>query len=884
MKIAVWNANGLAKKSLELKTFMQMNDIDIMLITETHFTSKNYMNVPYYSVYTTNNPNGRAHGGTAIIVRNSIPHYPIDSVNSYKIQSTAIKIAGSTKKWVISAVYCPPNYSISSGEFTEFFQSLGTTFIAGGDYNAKHSWWGSRTVTPTPKGRNLYTSMQTNHLYPISTGEPTYWPADRTRLPDLLDFAIVKNFSPYLFSAETSLELTSDHTPIIIQARLFMDNSNLSHHFISKTDWNYFKEDLENSINCNIPLKTQEDIDLAIGSFYDKIRSATDAATTKVKVSKKRSTSIEIANIIAEKRRLRKIWQKTRTPEHKHKLNVVIKELRRKLRIEQQEGFERYLNNLSSTQINDYSLWKATKKIKRPQIFIPPIRREDGGWARDDSEKAATFARYYGEVFTPNPRTVTTDIEETIINKTLDPIQNLQINVKVSEVSALIQQINVKKSCGHDLISSKTVKQLPPKAIRFLTIIINAIFRVGYFPRLWKIALIVLINKPGKPPDQVTSYRPISLLPIFAKIIEKIIHSRLMPIIENKCIIPDFQFGFRARHGTTEQVNQVTSLIRRSLEDGSYCSAVFLDVAQAFDKVWHTGLLYKLKQIFPDNLYGLLESYLTNRGFQIKCRNSTSTIHPITAGIPQGSVLGPLLYIIFTYDIPKQAGVTVNTYADDTAILATDSNPISASNILQRYLITLQQWFATWRIKINENKSTHVTFTTHRGICPSVMINNRPIPQGDTVKYLGIHLDTKLNWRTHIWTKRKQLNLQFRKFYWLMGWNSKLSLNNKLTIYKSIFKPIWTYGIVLWCTAANSNIQIIERFQNKILRSIVRAPWYITNESIRKELGIPTIEETADAFLTRYKERLKNHPNSLATNLLVTSIKKSRFKKFKRNI
>lgn len=884
MIISIWNANGLAQRTLELKTFIEMNDIDIMLISETHFTSKNYLKIPYYSVHTSNNPNGRAHGGTALIIRDTIQHHPIESVNNHKIQSTAIKITDSFKQLVIAAVYCPPNYSISSEEFTQFFHSLGSTFIAGGDYNAKHPWWGSRLETPTPKGRNLFNSMQINHAFPVSSGEPTYWPTDKTRHPDLLDFAIVKNISPYLFSAASSLDLTSDHSPVIIQAKSIINNSNHPQQYINKINWNLFKDNLEKSIDCNIPLKSNDNINDAIDSFCSKIRLAIDSATTKVYVRRKGFISTEIANIITEKRRLRKLWQKFRIPEYKHKLNAVIKHLKRELRREKQEGFETYLNSLSSTKLNNYSLWKATKKIKRPIMFIPPIKRADGSWARNDSEKAMTFAEHYVNVFTPNPPTPINDAEELTNNEPLDVPKNLLVNVKVSEVKTLIQQLSIKKSCGHDLINCATIKQLPPKAIRLFTIIINSLFRVGYFPNSWKIASIILIAKPGKPTDQVTSYRPISLLPILAKITEKIIYSKMMTILENKHIIPLHQFGFRSQHSTIEQVNQVTSQVRRSLEEGSYCTAVFLDVAQAFDKVWHDGLLYKLKLIFPDNLYILLESYLTNRGFQIKYKNAISIIHPITAGIPQGSVLGPLLYIIFTSDIPEQIGVTINTYADDTAITVCHKDPSSASKILQRYLNTLQQWLATWRIKINENKSIHITFTTRRNSCPPVTINNKTIPQGDTVRYLGIHLDKKLNWRTHIWNKRKQLNLQLRNFYWLIGWNSKLSIKNKLIIYKSIFKPIWTYGIVLWCTATDSNIQIIERFQNKALRSIVRAARYIPNELIRKELDIPTIKETADLFLTRYRNRLKNHPNPLANDLLVTSIKKSRFKKFKTNI
>jgi hypothetical protein len=136
-----------------------------------------------------------------------------------------------------------------------------------------------------------------------------------------------------------------------------------------------------------------------------------------------------------------------------------------------------------------------------------------------------------------------------------------------------------------------------------------------------------------------------------------------------------------------------------------------------------------------------------------------------------------------------------------------------------------------------------VTFTTRRETCPPVHINDVQLPQENHVKYLGLHLDRSLTWHTHIFAKCKQLGLSLTKMYWLLGQKSKLSTNNKLLIYKVILKPIWTYGIQLWGTTSNSNIKILERFQSKVLRLIVDAPWYMSNSVICKDLQIPTVKE-----------------------------------------
>ena len=155
---------------------------------------------------------------------------------------------------------------------------------------------------------------------------------------------------------------------------------------------------------------------------------------------------------------------------------------------------------------------------------------------------------------------------------------------------------------------------------------------------------------------------------------------------------------------------------------------------------------------------------------------------PVGSGVPQGSVLGPLLYLLFTSDLPSASETTVATYADDTAILATHSDPSIASLILQESLNSVQLWLDNWRIKINSSKSVHVTFTTRKANCPPVTINGQPVPQAESAKYLGMHLDRRLTWKKHITSKKFELNHKVRNIYWLIG----LSLIHILTVVKSI--------------------------------------------------------------------------------------------------
>lgn len=508
-------------------------------------------------------------------------HHEVDKFQHEHIQATNIVIEDWTGPITISAVYCPPKHIIKTGQFLQLFQSLGHRFIAGGDFNAKHPHWGSRLTTP--RGRELHKCTTYSNLEVISTGEPTYWLTDKKKIPDVIDICVTKGISNKNITVESCLDLSSDHSPVIVTVNSqVIEKGKPAGLHNKRTNWDNFRTLLKSTLCLKIPLKTENDITEAIEHFNLCIQQATWNSTPISSTNVRENSCLQaIRDMIALKRNLRKKWQSTRSLEIKTKLKT-IKEIHDMLNNEKEQAIEHYLRGLSAIEATDYSLWKATKKLKRPQVPNPPIRMANGAWAKSNADKAELFAKHLEKVFTPNSGINLREEEEEILQYLDTKCQHeTTINkFTINEVKKVIlTDLNIKKSPRYDLITGKILKELPDVGFKFLTQLYNAVLRNNFFPLQWKVAKIILIPKPGKNPELVTSYRPISLLPIVSKILEKLLLKRLLPIIDKDNLIPNYQFGFRQQHSTIEQVHRIVNKIHHSFEDKLLCSAVFLDVA-----------------------------------------------------------------------------------------------------------------------------------------------------------------------------------------------------------------------------------------------------------------------------------------------------------------
>lgn len=275
-------------------------------------------------------------------------------------------------------------------------------------------------------------------------------------------------------------------------------------------------------------------------------------------------------------------------------------------------------------------------------------------------------------------------------------------------------------------------------------------------------------------------------------------------------MLPNEQFGFRSAHSTSHQLVRVAEHVSHSINLRQSTGMFLLDIEKAFDAVWHEGLLHKLlSKNVPVELVKLIRSYLSGRSFRVFIGNTCSQPRTIPAGVPQGSILGPFLFILYVHDIPKQPHTSLACFADDTASLTSSSDEDLIISRLQLFLNGLKSYFQKWKLKLNETKTEAIMFSRkHKSPSRTLKIGEHSIPWQDSVKYLGVTFDKRLRWTKHIG------DLKIKGISAMIGLNpifnrrSYLSPSTKLRIYTTLVRPCLTYACPVWNTTCPTTINL----------------------------------------------------------------------------
>ena len=372
-----------------------------------------------------------------------------------------------------------------------------------------------------------------------------------------------------------------------------------------------------------------------------------------------------------------------------------------------------------------------------------------------------------------------------------------------------------------------------------------------------KVAKVIPIYK-GNSRQFVSNYRPISLLPIFSKIFEKLMYNRLIKFIsKSEIIIPD-QFGFQKNKSTEMAVNAITNQIINSFENKESAYCIFLDFAKAFDTVNHELLINKMEY------YGIrgmplewFRSYLNNRQQYTEIDDTLSNIDSIKCGVPQGSILGPLLFLLYINDIVNTTSIlNFFLFADDTTIFFSSKLTSSIENTINKELGKVNNWLNSNKLSLNTDKSCYLNFSLlHRNSDINLKIANKTLEKKTVTKYLGVLIDDKLSWKNHI----HSINIKLRKgIGMLYKLKEFVTLSTLKSLYYSLIFPYLDYNILNWSSTPPSNLTCLELSNKKAVRIILSKNKHEHALPIFKELNILPLQEFIKLRRASYMWKLKN--------------------------
>ena len=379
------------------------------------------------------------------------------------------------------------------------------------------------------------------------------------------------------------------------------------------------------------------------------------------------------------------------------------------------------------------------------------------------------------------------------------------------EIIDVIKKLNPKKSGDIYDISPEFVCISAKPVAQALAIIVNRSISEGIFPDKLKTAKVIPLHKGGSVLS-VSNYRPISLLPIFSKIFERLVYNRMIEYIEKNNILSKNQFGFQKNKSTELAISTIVSKISNSFEKKDSCYCIFLDFAKAFDTVNHEILLEKLKYYgVNDKAFLWFKSYLSNRTQFTKVGDKLSEVGYVKHGVPQGSVLGPLLFLLYINDITESSTILqFFLFADDTTVFYSGKNNINTEKLLNNELEKVSKWLSANKLSLNVGKSNflHFQYGNSKKEEIKIKINHKEVEEKCSTKYLGTIIDNKLTWKPHIQYIKTKLSKSIGMISKIRYFTTDRILSD---LYYSFIQSNINYNLLNWSCANNTNLEPIKK-------------------------------------------------------------------------
>lgn len=485
---------------------------------------------------------------------------------------------------------------------------------------------------------------------------------------------------------------------------------------------------------------------------------------------------------------------------------------------------------------NPKKFWRYVNSKTKTRGVIPELKINDqGDTTKSDMEKAETLSKFFSSVYTPETNE---DLPEFDVPNLTEDMQ--LVDIMESEVENKLNNLKVTKSSGPDNIPSRVLFELRNELVCPLTFLFNSSIKYGHVPHDWKCANVSPIYKKGMK-SKAENYRPVSLTPILCKMLESLVKDKIMVYMLDKDLFSNRQFGFISGRSTCLQLLKVIEDWTDIMDKGGQIDCVYFDFMKAFDKVSHRHLIGKLKAYkLNTKIIDWIKSFLTLRKQRVVVAGSKSNWTAVTSGIPQGSVLGPVFFVIYINDLPQHIKSNAYIFADDTKIyrqILTDSD----NKVLQEDIRSLEKWADTWELKFHPAKCKYMTIGKPKqndfNYKMAEGVNEVVLEKVKTEKDLGVTFDEKLDFGIHIAEKVKKANqilgLIRRAFIFL-------DEQSMITLYKSMVRPHLEFSQIVWSPYLLKYVDLIERVQRRATKLI---PGYenLTYEERLRRTKLPSL-------------------------------------------
>ena len=794
------------------------------------------------------------HGGLAIYVSTKLNFNVINmNINSQIWEGQFIEISNMepNKLIIIGNVYRPPNntndiYQTFTNEFTPILENLqnkNREVIIAGDYNID-----LLKINDNPTFGNYFNSLVAQSFFPQITLPTRFSDRNCTIIDNFLcrltnhflpptSGILVSRISdhfPYFIFLD-SLKVKRIKAPKTIQIQIW--NAECIHQFNTELNNANIYDSLDNSLATD-PTQNLNILNYAISQAKRKHIPSRIVKFNKHKHKKSTWITNGIIRSISYRDKLYLELKRLPSDSERHaNLKVNLKTyqsiLRRLIRDTKkcyyQHQFDKFKNDIKNT-------WGTIKQIlnrTRSKENLPEAFLIDNVMTSDHTIIANKFNTFFANVGFKLAENITdadnTNFRDYLLNPSM---HNLTFEL-ISEATTMetLNNLKSKPSCGHDGISTKLLKACKLEICKPLTLIINQMLTTGIFPDDLKVAKVIPLFKKGKK-EVLDNYRPISLLPSLSKIFERVIFNQIHAYFTAHDLYYSGQYGFREKHSTQLAALELVDRITRDLDIGNTPISIFIDLSKAFDTLDHNILLSKL------HYYGingaalqLLRSYLSNRKQFVQLGDVISLKTDILMGVPQGSILGPLLFIIYINDmVHSSESFKFINFADDTTLIT----KISINDSINDELAKFYNWLKANKLSLNVNKTKAIAFHMPQKIIqlPLLQIAGTNIEFVDNFNFLGLTINKHLTWTSHI-------NILSAKISKTIGILNSLKhflpIDILRTIYNSLIVCHLNYGILLWGTQLAENDKL-HKLQKKAVRIITSNSYLSHSEPLFKQL------------------------------------------------